>query len=127
MIITKWLHVEYYRDRCLAHLSFFNKQNDVPKRSKYLKIFIFLLIDDTNLFPNTTISNLETHLNGELQKVCQLFYPLNIKKPFLWYSILPHRRIADKLNLSASNMSVKSDNQVKCLGLLFDPNLNLKS
>ena len=83
--------------------------------------------DDTNLFPkNTTISNLETHLNGELQKVCQLFYPLNIEKPFLWYSILP-QRIADKLNHSTSDMYVKYDNQVKCLGLIFDPNLNLKS
>ena len=87
-----------------------------------------LLADDTNLFRNnTTISNLETHLNGELQKVCQLFYPLNIEKPFLWYSILPQRRIADKLNHSTSDMSVKYDNQVKCLGLIFDPNLNLKS
>jgi len=30
------------------------------------------------------------------------------------------------LNLSASNMSVKSDNQVKYLGLIFDSNLNWK-
>ena len=68
-----------------------------------------LFADNTNFFPisTTNISNLETHLNGELQKVCQLFYPnnlsLNIEKPFLWYSILPLRRIADKLNLIASN------------------------
>ena len=91
-----------------------------------------LFADNTNFFPNNTtnISNLETHLNGELQKVCQLFYAnnlsLNIEKPFLWYSILPERRIADKLKHS-SDMSVKSDNQVKCLRLIFDPNLNLKS
>ena len=42
----------------------------------------------------------------------------------LFYS--PHRRIAQKLNLSISNMSVKSDNQVKCLGLVFDSHLNWK-
>ena len=52
---------------------------------------------------------------------------LNIEKPFLWYSILPQRRIADKLNLSTSDMSVKSDNLVKCLGLIFYPNLNFKT
>ena len=74
---------------------------------------------DTNLFPNNTIiiSNLETNLNGELQKVRLWFYAnnltLNIEKPALWYPILPKRRIVDKLNLSTSNMSVKSDNQVK--------------
>lgn len=52
---------------------------------------------------------------------------LNIEKPVLWYSILPQRRIADRLNHSTSDMSVKSDNQVKCLGLIFDPNLNFKT
>ena len=36
----------------------------------------------------------------------------------------PQRRIAHKLNLSISNTSVKSDNQVKYLGLIFDSNLN---
>ena len=38
---------------------------------------------------------------------------LNIEKPGLWYSILPQRRIADKLNHSTSDTSVKSDNHVK--------------
>ena len=38
----------------------------------------------------------------------------------------PQRRIVRKLNLSNSNMSVKSDNQVKYLGLIFDSNLNWK-
>ena len=38
----------------------------------------------------------------------------------------PQRRIAHKLNLSISNTSVKSDNQVKYLGLIFDSNLNWK-
>ena len=38
----------------------------------------------------------------------------------------PQRRIAHKLNLNISNMSVKSDNQVKYLGLIFDFNLNWK-
>ena len=52
---------------------------------------------------------------------------LNIEKPVLWYSILLQRRIADKLNHSTSDMSVKSDNLVKCLGLIFDPNLNFKT
>ena len=36
----------------------------------------------------------------------------------------PQRRIAHKLNLSISNTSVNSDNQVKYLGLIFDSNLN---
>ena len=36
------------------------------------------------------------------------------------------RRIAYKLNLSISSMSVKSVNQVKYLGLIFDSNLNWK-
>ena len=38
----------------------------------------------------------------------------------------PERRIAHKLNISISNTSVKSDNQVKYLGLIFDSNLNWK-
>jgi len=67
-----------------------------------------LFADDTNLFPNNTnILNLETNLNGELEKVNLWFYAnklaLNTEKPVLWYSILPQRRITDKLNLSASN------------------------
>ena len=63
---------------------------------------LHLFADDKNLFPsNTNILNLETNLNGELQKVNQWFYAnklslkLNIEKPILWYSILPQRRIAD--------------------------------
>ena len=52
---------------------------------------------------------------------------LNIEKPGLWYSILPQGKIADKLNLSTSDMSVNSDNLVKCLGLIFYPNLNFKT
>ena len=36
----------------------------------------------------------------------------------------PQRRIAHKLNLSISNLSVKSDTQVKYLELIFDSNLN---
>ena len=38
----------------------------------------------------------------------------------------PQRRIAHKLNLSITSMSVKSVNQVKYLGLIFDSNLNWK-
>ena len=37
-----------------------------------------------------------------------------------------NRRIAHKLNLSISNTSVKSDDQVKYLGLIFYFNLNWK-
>ena len=91
----------------------------MPKCSKINILKFHLFADDTNLFPNNTnISNLETNLNGELQNVSLWFYDnnlsVNIEKPFPWYYILPQRRIADKLNLSASNiMSVKSDNQVK--------------
>ena len=40
--------------------------------------------------------------------------------------VIPFSHKEGKLNLSTSDMSVKSDNQVKCLGLIFDPNLNLK-
>ena len=92
---------------------------------------LHLFADDTNLFPNNTnILNLETNLNGELQKVSLWFYvnnlTLNIEKPALWYSILPQRRIVDKFNLNTSDMSVKYDNKVKCLGLIFEPNLNFK-
>ena len=38
----------------------------------------------------------------------------------------PQRRVAHKLNHRISNTSVKSDNQVKYLGLIFDSNLNWK-
>ena len=77
-----------------------------------------LFADDTNFFPNNTnISNLEPNIKGELQNMSLWFYvnnlSLNIEKPIPWYSICPQRRIADKCNLSTSNMSVKSDNKVK--------------
>ena len=42
------------------------------------------------------------------------------------FCVIPFSHKEGKLNLSTSDMSVKSDNQVKCLGLIFDPNLNLK-
>ena len=50
----------------------------------------------------------------------------NIEKTSFVVFHSPQRRIAHKLNLSISNMSVKSDNQVKYLGLIFDSNLNWK-
>ena len=51
---------------------------------------------------------------------------LNIEKTSFVVFHSPQRRIAHKLNLNFSNMSVKSDNQVKYLGLIFDSNLNWK-
>ena len=36
IVINKPLHVKYQRDQCLTHFSFFSKQNDLPKCSKYL-------------------------------------------------------------------------------------------
>ena len=51
---------------------------------------------------------------------------LNIEKTSFVVFHSPQRRIAHKLNLNISNMSVKSDNQVKYLGLIFDSNLNWK-
>ena len=51
---------------------------------------------------------------------------LNIEKTSFVVFHSPQRRIAHKLNLSISNTSVKSDNQVKYLGLIFDSNLNWK-
>ena len=90
-------YVEYHRDQCLK---------------------FHLFADDTNFFPNNTnILNLEPNIKGELQNMSLWFYvnnlSLNIEKPIPWYSIRPQRRIADKCNLSTSNMSVKSDNKVK--------------
>ena len=52
---------------------------------------------------------------------------LNIEKTSFVVFHSPQRRIAHKLNLSISNTSVKSDNQVKDLGLIFDSNLNWKT
>ena len=51
---------------------------------------------------------------------------LNIEKTSLVVFHSPQRRIAHKLNLSISNMSVESGNQVKYLGLIFYSNLNWK-
>ena len=51
---------------------------------------------------------------------------LNIEKTSFVVFHSPQRRIAHKLNLRISNTSVKSDNQVKYLGLIFDSNLNWK-
>ena len=58
--------------------------------------------------------------------LCANKLSLNIEKPVLWYSILPQSTIAPKLNLSISNMSVRSDNHVKYLELIFYLNLNWK-
>ena len=96
---------------------------------QYLRLHLFAA--DTNLFfCNPNILNLETNLNVELEKVSQWPYAnklsLNIEKTsFVVFHSL-QRRIVHKLNLSISNMSVKSDNQVKYLGLIFDSNLNWK-
>lgn len=82
------------------------------------------------MFLNTSnIFNVETNLNVELEKVSQWFYPnkLSLNKGKNSFSVLHSRqRIAHKSNLNISNMSVKSDNQVKHVGRIFDPNLNWK-
>ena len=101
----------------------------MPKCSNILESNLFA--DDTNLFLNSpNILNLETNLNVELEKVSQWLYAnklsLNIEKTSFVVFHSPRRRIAHKLNLSISNTSVKSDNQVKYLGLIFDSNLNWK-
>ena len=101
----------------------------MPKCSNILESNLFA--DDTNLFLNSpNILNLETNLNVELEKVSQWLYAnklsLNIEKTSFVVFHSPQRRIAHKLNLSISNTSVKSDNQVKYLGLIFDSNLNWK-
>ena len=101
----------------------------LPKCSNILDFHLFA--DDTNLFlDNTNILNLETNLNVELDKVSQWLFAnklsLNIEKTSFVVFHSPQRRIAHKLNLNISNMSVKSDNQVKYLGLIFDSNLNWK-
>ena len=101
----------------------------MPECSNILESNLFA--DDTNLFLNSpNILNLETNLNVELEKVSQWLYTnklsLNIEKTSFVVFHSPQRRIAHKLNLSISNTSVNSDNQVKYLGLIFDSNLNWK-
>ena len=113
----------------LGPLLFLLYINDMPKCSNILEFHLFA--DDTNLFLNNpSILNLETNLNVELEKVSQWLYAnklsLNIEKTSFVVFHSPQRRIAHKLNLSISNKSVKSDNQVKYLGLIFDSNLNWK-
>ena len=101
----------------------------MPKCSNILDFHLFA--DDTNLFlNNSNILNLETNLNVELEKVSQWLYAnklsLNIEKTsFVVFHSL-QRRIDHRLNLRISNMFVKSDDQVKYLGLIFDSNLNWK-
>ena len=107
-------YMESHRGQCLAPISW-----------EY-----HLFPDDANLFffNNPNILNLETNLKVELEKVSQWLYANKLshwKTSFLVFHS-PQRRIAHKLNLSISNMSVKSDSQVKYLGLIFDSNLNWK-
>ena len=88
----------------------------MAKCSNILEFHLFA--DDTNLFfNNPNILNLETILNVELKKVSQWLYAnklsLNIDKISLVVFHSLQRRIAHKLNLSISSMSVKSVNQVK--------------
>ena len=102
----------------------------MPKCSNILEFHLFA--DDTNLsLISPNILNLETNSNVELEKVSQWLYAnklsWNIEKTSFVVFHSPQRRIAHKLNLSISNTSVKSDNQVKDLGLIFDSNLNLKT
>ena len=101
----------------------------MPKSSSILEFHLFA--DNRNLFLNNhNIVNLETNLNVELEEVSQFLYAnkssLNIEKTSFVVHHSPQRRIAYKLNLSISNMSVKSDNHVKYLGLIFDSSLNWK-
>ena len=101
----------------------------MPKCSNILEFHLFG--DDSNLFLNSpNILNLETNLNVELEKISQWLYAnklsLNIEKTSFVVFHSPQRRIAHKLNLSIPNTSIKSDNQVKYLVLIFDSNLNWK-
>jgi len=88
----------------------------------------YLFADETNLFLNTSnIFNVETNLNVELEKVSQWFYAnkSSLDKGKNSFSVFHSRqKIAHKSNLSISNMSVKSDNQVKHVRRIFYPNLN---
>ena len=113
----------------LGPLLFLSYINDMPKCSNILEFHLFG--DDSNLFLNSpNILNLETNLNVELEKISQWLYAnklsLNIEKTSFVVFHSPQRRIAHKLNLSISNTSIKSDNQVKYLVLIFDSNLNWK-
>ena len=65
-------------------------------------------------------------LRSDADLICDYKSLWNIEKTSFVVFHSPQRRIAHKLNLSISNMSVKSDNQVKYLGLIFDSNLNWK-
>ena len=51
---------------------------------------------------------------------------LNIEKTSFVVFHSPQRSLDHRLNLRISNMFVKSDDQVKYLGLIFDSNLNWK-
>ena len=102
----------------------------MPKCSNILEFNLFA--DDTNLFLDSpNILNLETNLNVELGKGSQWLYgnklSLNIEKTSFVIFHSPQKRIAHKLNLSISNTPVKSDNQVKDLGLIFYSDLNWKT
>ena len=113
----------------LGPLLFLLYINDKPKCCNILEFHPSA--DDTNLFLNNpNILNLETNLNVELEKVSQWFYfkklSLNIEKTSFAVFHSPQRRIAHKLNLNISKMSVKSDKHVQYLGLIFDINLNWK-
>jgi len=113
----------------LGPLLFLSHINDMPKCSNILEFHVFA--DDTNLFfNNPNILNLETILNVELEKVSQWLYAnklsLNIEKTSFVVFHSPQRRIAHKLNISISSMSVKSVNEVKYLRLIYDSNLNWK-
>ena len=70
------------------------------------------------------------HAQLQKEKVNQWLYankfPLNIEKTSFVVFHSSQRRIAHKLSLRISNMFVKSDDQVKHLGLNFDSNLNWK-
>ena len=101
----------------------------MPKCSNILEFH--LLADDTNFFLNNpSMLYLETNLNVELEKVSQWLFAnklfLDIEKISFVVFDSPQRRIAHKFNLSISNMSVKSDNQVEYLVLIFYSNLNWK-
>ena len=85
----------------------------MPKCSNILEFHLFA--HDTNLcLNNRNFLNLEINLNVELGEVSQWLYAnklsLNIEKTSFVVFHSPQRRIAHKLNLSISNMSVKSDN-----------------
>ena len=83
-----------------------------------------LFADDTNLFlDNTNILNLETNLNVELDKVSQWLFAnklsLNIEKTSFVVFHSPQRRIAHKLNLNISNMSIPAN--CHALGVILTP------